>query len=148
MNPSSLAHPVDGRSRCLLPARVESIRELRGLVERGARRAGLAGDALALFVVACVEAFTNVVRHGQGRPADAPIELVVRAEGDALVVELVHAGDAFHAPARVLPVELAHYPEGGLGLFIMQAATDKVEHVHDAGLNTVRLTHRFMPRNG
>lgn len=136
------------RSRRRLPARMEAIRELRGAVERCAQHAGLAGDALALFVVACVEAFTNVVRHGRGRPADAPIELLIRAEGDALVVELIHAGEAFEPPRRTPPVELSHYPEGGLGLFIMQAATDRVEHLHAGGLNTVRLVHSRAPRQG
>ncbi|WP_084267903.1 ATP-binding protein [Azohydromonas lata] len=147
MTASSLAFPVAWRSRRRLPARVEAIRDLRGSVERCAQHAGLDGDALGLFVVACVEAFTNVVRHGRGRPAGAPIELLISAERDALVVELVHAGEAFDAPQRTPPVELAHYPEGGLGLFIMQAAADRVEHEHAGGLNTVRLTHWPAPRH-
>jgi anti-sigma regulatory factor (Ser/Thr protein kinase) len=130
------------RSRRELPARLEAIYDVRGLVEYRARQAGLGEEEVALFVVACVEAFTNVVRHGQGRPPDAPIELVVSINDDVLVVELVHLGDAFDAPEPTPLAEFDDYPEGGFGMFIMHSATDKVEHLHDRGINTVRLTHQ------
>jgi PAS domain S-box-containing protein len=130
------------RSRRELPARLEALYDVRGLVEYRARQAGLDEEAAALFVVACVEAFTNVVRHGQGRPSDAPIELVVCIEDEALVVELVHLGEPFQAPEPVPLAALDDYPEGGFGMFIMHSACDRVEHLHEHGLNTVRLTHR------
>ncbi|MDZ5460980.1 SpoIIE family protein phosphatase [Azohydromonas lata] len=130
------------RSRRELPARLEAIYDVRGLVEYRARQAGLADDEVALFVVACVEAFTNVVRHGRGRPGDSPIELLVSITDEALVVELVHLGEAFDAPVPTALAEFDDYPEGGFGMFIMHSATDKVEHLHDRGINTVRLTHR------
>ncbi|WP_157271795.1 SpoIIE family protein phosphatase [Azohydromonas aeria] len=140
----SLSQPL--RSRRELPARLEAIYDVRGLVEYRARQAGLAEDERALFVVACVEAFTNVVRHGQGRPDDAPVELVVAIDDTAMVVEMVHLGEAFEAPGPVALGELDDYPEGGFGMFIMHSASDSVEHLHRNGVNTVRLTHRRSPR--
>jgi anti-sigma regulatory factor (Ser/Thr protein kinase) len=133
------------RSRRELPARLEAIYDVRGLVEYRARQAGLSEEEASLFVVACVEAFTNVVRHGQGRPSDAPIELVVSIEKDALIVEFVHLGEAFEAPQAVMAADFDDYPEGGFGMYIMQSATDRVEHLHGCGVNTVRLSHRRTP---
>ncbi len=139
----TLGEPL--RSRRELPAELDALHHVRGLVEFRARQAGLGEEETSLFVVACVEAFTNIVRHGCGRPSDTPIELVVRIEDEALVVELVHLGEAFDAPDPLPLGELDHYPEGGFGMYIMHSATDKVEHLHDRGLNTVRLTHRRPP---
>jgi len=93
--------------------------------------------------VACVEAFTNIVRHGQGLLEGAPVELLARRAGGALVIELVHLGDAFAPPEDVAETEFGDFPEGGFGLEIIRGASDGVEYLHESGVSTVRMTKRL-----
>lgn len=126
-------------SRRELPADLGAIVHVRGLLEHRALEAGLEEVEAGLFAVACVEAFTNTVRHTLGRPAGAPIELITRIEPGALVVEIATLGERFEPPDTTEPTRFDEYPEGGFGLTIMRQAADRVEHLHARGVNTVRL---------
>ena len=135
--------PTTLASRRELPAVLKSVRHVRGLVENRCRQVGLDEVQTSLFAVACVEAFTNAVRHTRGRPADAPVEMVVRIRPDALVVDFVTIGEPFVVPAQAPATDLADFPEGGFGLSIMRQVSDAVEYRHDLGVNTVRLVRRL-----
>lgn len=129
-------------SRRELSRGLDDLGHVRGLVEDRARKAGLDEVGAGLFALACVEAYTNAVRHTQGRPALAPIELVVSLDDDALTVDIVTLGDAFELPVDVAETNFDEFPEGGFGLSIMRQASDGVRHGHAMGVNTVRLVHR------
>jgi serine phosphatase RsbU (regulator of sigma subunit)/anti-sigma regulatory factor (Ser/Thr protein kinase) len=129
-------------SRRELGAGLDDLPHVRGLVEARCRQAGLDEVPASLFTLACVEAYTNAVRHTVGRPAGAPVELVVRTEPERLVVDIVTLGEAFTPEPTVRETDFADFPEGGFGLNIMAQATDGVEHWHALGVNMVRLTHR------
>lgn len=135
-------------SRRELAARVEELVHVRELVANRCAAAGLDEVTAGLFVLACVEAFTNVVRHTRGRPDGAPVEVVVRTETDALVVDMVTLGEPF-VPARAAPeTDFAAFPEGGFGLSIIERAADEVAYLHALGVNTVRLKyHLKQPQN-
>jgi PAS domain S-box-containing protein len=135
--------PTPLASRRELPAVLKSVRHVRGLVEHRCRQVGVDEVQTSLFAVACVEAFTNAVRHTRGRPADAPVELVVKILPDALVVDIVTIGENFVVPAQAPTTDLADFPEGGFGLSIMRQVSDAVEYRHDMGVNTVRLVQRL-----
>ena len=136
--------PAHLASRRELPARLASLAEVRGLVEFRARQSGLDEAAGGLFTVACVEAFSNIIRHTLGRPNSAPIELLVLRRPDALVVELVSLGQPFSPPTETPPdTDWGEYPEGGFGMNIMYSATDGVVYEHHQGINTVRLVRRL-----
>lgn len=137
--------PTPLASRRELPAVLKSVRHVRGLVEHRCRQVGLDEVQTSLFAVACVEAFTNAVRHTRGRPADAPVELVVKILPDALVVDFVTIGEHFVVPAQAPTTDLADFPEGGFGLSIMRQVSDAVEYQHEMGVNTVRLVQRIPP---
>jgi anti-sigma regulatory factor (Ser/Thr protein kinase) len=92
--------------------------------------------------VAVVEAFTNIVRHAEGGLPDAPVEVLGWAGADGLKVELVYIGDAYRPSGEVPDTQFDEYPEGGFGLQIMRGACDEVAHLHDGGVNTVRLRKR------
>jgi anti-sigma regulatory factor (Ser/Thr protein kinase) len=126
-------------SRRELPADLKALKHVRGLIENRCRQAGVGEIETSLFAVACVEAYTNAVRHTRGRPADAPVEMVVRVEPGALVVDFVTLGEPFVLPARAAETDFADFPEGGFGLSIMREATDAMAHWHEMGVNTVRL---------
>jgi PAS domain S-box-containing protein len=130
----------DGAERCELAGGFDDIAEVRHLVERHAVAAGLDEVSAGLFTLACVEAYTNAVRHTRGGVAGAPVEVLARVEPDALVVEIVNVGDRYSPPSDRTPTGLHDYPEGGFGLDIIARATDRVDYLHGAGVNTVRLT--------
>ncbi len=125
-------------SRRELPFSMDGLAHVRGLVGVRCEQAGLEEAQAALFTVACVEAFTNIVRHATGRLADSKIELLVELEAGALRTEFVYLADAVTLPAISAP-QLEEYPEGGYGLSIMQAASDDMRHGHQDGINTIML---------
>lgn len=127
-------------SRRELRGGLADLGHVRGLVSHRALAAGLDEVSAGLFSVACVEAYTNVVRHTRGRPDPAPIEVVVRCTDQALIVEMVTLGEAFEPPSVPAATDFSEFPEGGFGLNIMTQASDTVEHLHARGVNTVRLT--------
>jgi phosphoserine phosphatase RsbU/P len=116
---------------------------VRGLVEARCREAGLDDVDASLFTVACVEAYSNAVRHTVNRPKDAPIELVVRILRDQIAVDIVTLGKAFSPAPELVDTDFAAFPEGGFGLHIMTQATQSLEHLHARGVNTVRLTRQL-----
>lgn len=132
--------PTELESRRELPVSLDGVHHVRSLVAARATAAGLVEPAMGLFCVACVEAFTNIVRHATGREADMPVELIVRTLQDALVVEFVYIGDSFELPVVVAETNFDDYPEGGFGMTIIRQASDQVEYGRIDGVNTVRLT--------
>lgn len=137
--------PTALASRRELPPELADLRHVRGLIEHRGLEAGLDAVETSLFAVACVEAYTNAVRHTRGRPAGAPVELVVRIEPDALVVDIVTLGDPYALPAPAADTNFDDFPEGGFGLNIMRQASDRVDHLHALGVNTVRLIRLRSP---
>ena len=129
-------------SRRELSRGLHDLGHVRGLVEDRARKAGLDEVGAGLFALACVEAYTNAVRHTRSRPAQAPIELVVCIDDDMLVVDIVTLGEPFEPLDDVVETSFDEFPEGGFGLSIMRQATDRVTHDHALGVNTVRLVRR------
>ncbi|MCV2368874.1 SpoIIE family protein phosphatase [Roseateles oligotrophus] len=130
-------------NRIELPLSMGSLRPLREFVLRQTARAGLDELASGLLEVACVEAFTNVVRHGQQLLADAPAELLARQKDAELQLELVYLGAPFEAPQELTPTDFDAYPEGGFGLAIIRGASDRVDYLHVDGVNTLRLHKRL-----
>ncbi len=129
--------------RCELPIELAAMRELRQFVQAQTARAALPEQDAAMFEIAAVEVFTNIVRHAQGLLAGAPVEVLSHLSPQALTLECVYLGEAFSPPDQLVEADLATYPEGGFGLTIIRNLSDKVEYLHHEGVNTVRM-HRFI----
>lgn len=112
----------------------DTIPEVRRLVTKTAREAGLTGSALEGFVLAVHEAVTNAVRYGL-----PPRGIAIWREQDALVCEVTDSGPG-------IPSEILRRPEpegwfgcGGRGLWLMDLLSDL--HVSSgAGGTTIRLS--------
>lgn len=128
------------KTRCEFPATLSSLRTLRQFVAEQSVRAGMNEHGAALMEIAGVELFTNIVRHGKGLQAGAPVELVTRLMSRELVMEIICLGDAFFPPDKIVEADLNAYPEGGFGLTIIRNACDRVEYLHHEGVNTVRFS--------
>lgn len=129
-------------SRRELMLGLNNLPDVRGLVGARCLQAGLDEVDASLFTVACVEAYSNAVRHTVDRPKDSPIELVVRVHHDKIVVDIVTLGKAFSPQPELVDTDFATFPEGGFGLHIMKQAAHDLEHLHARGVNTVRLTRQ------
>jgi serine/threonine-protein kinase RsbW len=96
------------------------------------------------MITAFGEAFNNVVLHGYGDRTDGMLEVEADLRADELTLRLID--DGLHVDfASVSPPDLASMPEGGLGIFMMQALVDEVSYV--AGEVNV-LTLRKRARGG
>ncbi len=119
---------------------IKSLRAFREFVKQQALQAGMSEAEAAIFEVASVEVFTNVIRHAKGLLAGAPVELLAYCESNAFVLEVIHLGDAFTPPEELTETNFDVFPEGGFGLIIIRNACDRVEYSHHRGVNTVRMT--------
>jgi anti-sigma regulatory factor (Ser/Thr protein kinase) len=133
--------------RIELQPQMASIRRLRGFVDGELAGQGMEEGEAGLLCVASVEAFTNIVRHATGRMEGCPVEVVARRLGSYFELDLVYLGDAYRPPEAVPMAALDTYPEGGFGLHIIEGAADRVDYLHHAGVNTVRLV-RMLPTSG
>lgn len=135
---------VSAQARCELPLDLKSLHALRQFVLQQAMQAGVSEADAALLEVASVEVFTNIVRHGTGLLAGAPVELVVRHGADEFVLDIIHIGDAFIPPEEQAETDFSVFPEGGFGLIIIRNACDRVEYLHKQGVNTVRMSRHLV----
>lgn len=126
-------------NRCELPIALGSIRQLRQFVNTNIAQAGLSETHAAMFELASVEVFTNIVRHAQGLLTNAPLEMLAHYNERAMTLEIIYLGQAFTPPEDPIEPDLSTLPEGGFGLSIIRSACSQVEFLHNAGVNTVRL---------
>jgi anti-sigma regulatory factor (Ser/Thr protein kinase) len=127
------------RVRCELAIDMKSLRAFREFVKAQAVHCGMQETEAAMFEVASVEVFTNIVRHAQGVPAGAPVELVVQCVQQEFSLDVIHLGDPFTPPEEIEETNFDVFPEGGFGLIIIRSACDRVEYLHHKGVNTVRM---------
>lgn len=128
-----------GLRRLDLPISTTSVAPARAFVAQECAAAQLAPEQAGPFVVAVIEALTNVIRHARGLTPGAPLELSCSRRGEALVMQLRYFGACFSPPPVTRYKDLAGLPEGGFGLYIMQQASDRLEHDYLDGTNIVRL---------
>jgi anti-sigma regulatory factor (Ser/Thr protein kinase) len=126
--------------RCELAIDMKSLRAFREFVKLQALRCGMQEAEAAMFEVASVEVFTNIVRHAQGVLVGAPVELVIQCVRQEFILEVIHLGDPFTPPEEIAETNFDVFPEGGFGLIIIRNACDRVEYLHHKGVNTVRMT--------
>ena len=127
-------------SRCELPIEMPSINTLREFVHERSLHAGLSEADAAMFELASVEVFTNIVRHAKGLLPGAPLEVIAHCSAHKIVLEVIHLGEAFTPPAETIAPDLTSFPEGGFGMTIIRSACSEVEFLHHEGVNTVRMT--------
>ena len=128
------------RERCELPIEMKSLRPFREFVAQQALREGMSETDTAMFEVASVEVFTNIVRHAKGLLAGSPVEMVASCTRQEFVLEVIYLGEAYLPPEELTETNFDVFPEGGFGLTIIRNACDRVEFLHHAGVNTVRMS--------
>jgi serine/threonine-protein kinase RsbW len=117
-------------------AEVNRLKEARDFAARAAAEFGFNEDACYQVKLAMSEAVTNAIQHGSSSSRD-PIRIVVGAEGDALVFEVLDTG-RFRPRVRRRGV----IPESGRGLEFMRLVMDEVDLRPGAGGTLLRLVKR------
>jgi anti-sigma regulatory factor (Ser/Thr protein kinase) len=139
---------TSGSRRFQIDARLEDLARLRTFVREVCEEMNAGDDCVVDVVQAVDEAATNVIRHGYaGR--SGPIEVTL-AEGDGAVrVEIADRAPAFD-PTRVGAPDLtsAHVRPGGMGIHLIRAATDTMEHRPRPGGGNVLTLVRTLGRHG
>lgn len=113
-----------------LSAELNHLATVRQFIEQAATALGAAPKATEDLVLAVDELATNIINHGyRGQPE--PIEIVVRREADAIVIQLRDQAPPFDPtlvaePDTTLPLHLR--PVGGLGIFLARRLMDTMTY--------------------
>ena len=133
----------DNQLSCNLNSACDCVHVLSSMVEVMGHRVGLSDKEINRMVLAVDEMFANIAQHGyQGR--EGRVDMAASLQGDALSFELRD-----YAPP-LLKDEMLDWPRqseagddditpGGLGMHLMRAVMDKIEHKSLADGNRWRL---------
>jgi phosphoserine phosphatase RsbU/P len=103
--------------------------------------AGLEEDFIQSLVLASVETFTNILRHGNNLSAQASIHICVDLSPETIEVVFNYVGEHF-VPSEPKP-DFSGNSDGGFGLFIIRQSVDIVDHVEVLpGICRIRLVKR------
>ncbi len=130
-------------------ATLDSLAEIRGLVDRCCRRAGAAVETCHAVVLAVDEVCTNVIEHGYAGRDDGELRLRCDASGDEIRIVIGDSGRVFDpadAPAPELDADWQERPIGGLGWHLVRGMVDDVRYRSGDGGNQVTLVKRFRAR--
>lgn len=123
----------DLREIARVAARIDEFCSVRGVASEIAYAVNLAIDEL----------LTNTISYGYDDEDPHRIEVIVRREGETLVVVIVDDGAAFdptQMPDPDVEAPLEEREDGGLGLLLVNQMMDSVDYQRRAGCNVVTLT--------
>jgi serine/threonine-protein kinase RsbW len=126
-----------------VPSDTANLSMVRDFIERAARRSPIESAELSKLTLAVDEACANVIEHAHGN--DAAKELTIRVSFDdtRVEVDVIDSGRSFD-PTQHAPISLkdlaSRRKDGGMGIRIMQMATDELSYsLDDDGHNRLRL---------
>lgn len=105
-----------------LPREARTVPVVRHTVATALRAAGVTGECVGEVEVAISEACTNVYRHaGHG----ASYEVAISIGDERLTMDVVDFGPGFGDPGAEPPTTAELEAEGGRGIALMRALTDR-----------------------
>jgi anti-sigma regulatory factor (Ser/Thr protein kinase) len=121
-----------------LPSAPASATEARALVRDAASELRLDGSTTWALMLATTEAIVNAIEHGE--PCD-PRGIFLRLEAldGTFEVEVRDCGGCFAAESRSTKPD----QQGGRGMLIIAAITDRLEILRSTGLTRVRFEKRL-----
>lgn len=127
--------------RLRMPAKLENLDKIIGPLSDCARAKGFGQEKVGKIELAAEEALVNIFRYAYPeQPGD--VEMVCRAEGEGLAVEIIDSGIPFDATAMPVPeaTDGDHEREpGGLGIFLMKQVVDEVRYRREKDRNILIL---------
>ena len=133
-----------------IPADVERVAEIRGAVREVAAACNAEPDCLDDLVQAVDEATTNVIVHGYAGAA-GPIDVDVARVGETIVITVEDEAAPYDPTSHEEPdlsIPPEHRRPGGMGIHLMRAALDRIEHRPRPGVgNILTMTRRLERRS-
>ncbi|MCC6129423.1 MAG: ATP-binding protein [Acidobacteria bacterium] len=128
-----------------IPASLHAVRLLAAACQGVFSNWGLAQDRKSLLELALVEASTNVVRHAYRDLPAGLVRLRLCRQNGTIEIRVTDTGHSFDPervgpPPNPDPQDPATWPEGGMGLYIIRSACDRLEYLTESGENTLILT--------
>lgn len=125
------------------PARMDSLVEIRTLVEGACATAGIASEACLKILLIVEELFTNTVLHGYRGESESPV-WVALVPGEAEITLHYEDGAPPHNPfGDFSPTEtavlIAQQPVGGLGLKLIRSLAKDASYSREGGRNVIRI---------
>jgi serine/threonine-protein kinase RsbW len=145
------SHPLRAGDVRVVTLRMESRLDHVELVACAVRAlcatAGLPGRECARVELAVGEALNNVIRHAYHGEAGHPIEVRFAQESGQFTIEVADEGEPMPPGRPVVldfdPADIAHLPEGGMGLFLIHSVMDHVEYRRVGDRNALSMRHRL-----
>jgi anti-sigma regulatory factor (Ser/Thr protein kinase) len=137
------------RRHLRIPAELDRVADVRAIVREVATANDARPDCLDDLIQAVDEATTNVIVHGYAGTAGS-IDVDVVRQGEDIVVTIEDEAPSFD-PSTTPEPDLTVSPErrrpGGMGVHLMRAALDRIDHrPRPGGGNILTLTRRLERR--
>ncbi len=128
-----------------VPARIESLGELRDFVTKIGNRWGISEKVINAFKLSTDEAATNIIKHAY-RDWDGDITIRAISKRDSLSIVLIDQGKYFD-PRQVSEPDLSRYvkigKKGGLGIFMMRRLLDDIDYRKTESGNELWMTKQL-----
>lgn len=114
-----------------IPARVESIRWLTGLVDEMAREVKLSEQVIFQCRLALDEACANIINHSYPESATGEIDVFIQADRGGCMIRLTDFGEPYDPAVVSTPVPARSIDDvhpGGLGLHLIRSVMDEVRY--------------------
>jgi serine/threonine-protein kinase RsbW len=131
-------------ARQAFPANLEGVAGVVSFVAAHATQGLVTAEKTARLELAVEEWATNVCRHAY-RSAGGSLTVVLRRDGEALLVELSDEGTPFDPTAaaeRDVSLPLTERSPGGLGLLLMRRMVDELRYRREGHRNVVTFAVR------
>ena len=131
----------------VLPAQIERLTELFGLVGAIAASVDLPEERRGVVDLVVEEAFVNLCRHAYEGRDDGKVGVAITGRSGELQVELRDSGPAFNpieeAPRPDLTLGVEARKPGGLGVELMRRMTNELRYRRDAEQNVLAMVFRW-----
>jgi serine/threonine-protein kinase RsbW len=126
-----------------VPSDTANLSMVRDFIERSVRRSPIEPTDLSKLTLAVDEACANVIEHAHENDATKELTIRVSFDDSRVEVDVVDSGRSYD-PTQHAPISLddlkKHRKDGGMGIRIMQMATDELTYSLDEnGHNRLRL---------
>ncbi len=116
----------------VLASRLESLERLEGFIAEVLKRNCLDDDMRGNVMISTLEAVTNAIRHGNRLDAGKTVRVEIIQAPTRLEVIVKDQGAGFAPDAVQDPTEPDYLEvEGGRGVFLMRALTDRIDFEDD-----------------
>lgn len=125
------------------PAKMDSMTEIRTLVEGACATAGIDPEACLKILLIVEELFTNTVLHGYRGESDSPVWMALVPGEAGFTLHYEDAAPSHNPFGDFRPTDttilVAQQPVGGLGLKLIRSLAKDASYSREGGHNVIRI---------